>query len=82
MVYVKPPQASFIFVEMTDPNTYLHKLMSNEVLKHSILRNLTMIVNLMSNTVCNLFPKISINLDLNKSAGRKVFSEKVFQNFR
>ena len=51
MVYVKPPQASFTFVEMTDPNTYLHKLMSNETLKHGILRNLTMLVKLMSNTI-------------------------------
>ena len=30
IVYAKPPQASFTFVEMTDPNTYLHKLVSNE----------------------------------------------------
>ena len=64
MVYVKPPQASFTFVKMTDPNTYLHKLMPNETLKHGILRNLTMLVKLMSNIACDLFPKISRNLDL------------------
>ena len=27
VVYVNPLQASFTFVEMTDPNTYLHKVM-------------------------------------------------------
>ena len=73
MVYVKPPQASFTFVEMTDPNTYLHKLMSNETLKHGILRNLTMLVKLMSNTACDLFPKISRNLDLIEVLGGKCF---------
>ena len=64
MVYVKPPQASFTFGEMTDPDTYLHKLMSNRTLMHGIVRNLTMLVELMSNTACDLFPKISRNLDL------------------
>ena len=80
MVYVKPPQASFTFVEMTDPNTYLHKLMSNETLKHGILRNLTMLVKLMSNTACDLFPKISRNLDLIEVLGGKCFkiSERTF----
>ena len=73
MVYVKPPQASFTFVEMTDPNTYLHKLISNETLKHGILRNLTMLVKLMSNTACDLFPKISRNLDLIEVLGGKCF---------
>ena len=73
MVYVKPPQASFTFVEMTDPNTYLYKLMSNETLKHGILRNLTMLVKLMSNTACDLFPKISRNLDLIEVLGGKCF---------
>ena len=73
MVYVKPPQASFTFVEMTNPNTYLHKLMSNETLKHGILRNLTMLVKLMSNTACDLFPKISRNLDLIEVLGGKCF---------
>ena len=74
MRYVKPPQASFTFVEMTDPNTYLHKLMSNETLKHGILRNLTMLVKLMSNTACDLFPKISRNLDLIEVLGGKCFT--------
>ena len=73
MVYVKPPQASFTFVEMTDPNTYLHKLMSNETLKHGILRNLTMLVKLISNAACDLFPKISRNLDLIEVLGGKCF---------
>ena len=73
MVYVKPPQASFTFSEMTDPNTYLHKLMSNETLKHDILRNLTMFVKFMSNTACDLFPKISRNLDLIEVLGGKCF---------
>ena len=73
MVYVKPPQASFTFVEMTDPNTYLHKLMSNETLKHGILRNLTMLVKLMSNAACDLFLKISRNLDLKEVLGGKCF---------
>ena len=73
MVYVKLPQESFTFVEMTDPNTYLHKLMSNETLKHGILRNLTMLVKLMSNTACDLFPKISRNLDLIEVLGGKCF---------
>ena len=70
MVYVKPPQESFTFVEMTDPNTYLHKLMSNKTLKHDILRNLTMLVKLKSNTACDLFPKIS---DLVEELGGKCF---------
>ena len=71
--YVKLPQTSFTFVEMTDPNTYLHKLMSNETLKHGILRNLTMLVKLMSSTACDLFPKISRNLDLIEVLGGKCF---------
>ena len=73
MVYVKPPQASFTFVEMTDPNTYRHKLMSNETLKHGILRNLTMLGKLMSNTACDSCPKISRNLDLIEVLGGKCF---------
>ena len=80
MFYLKPQQASFTFVEMTDPNTYLHKLMSNETLNHGILRNLTMLVKLMSNTACDLFPKISRNLDLIEVLGGKCFkiSERKF----
>ena len=54
MVYVKPPQVSFAFVEMTDLNTYLH-------------------IKLMSNTACDLFPKISRNLDLIEVLGGKCF---------
>ena len=73
MVYVKPPKASFTFVEMTDPNTYLHKLISNETLRHGILRNLTMLVKLVSNTACDLFQKISRNLDLIEVLGGKCF---------
>ena len=34
MVYVKPPKAAYTFIEMMDPSTNLHKLMSNETLKH------------------------------------------------
>ena len=73
IVQVKPPQASFTFVEMTDPNTYLHKLMSNETLKHGILRNLTLLVKLMSNTARDLFPEILRNIDLIETLGGKCF---------
>ena len=47
--------------------------MSNETLKQGILRNLTILVKLMSNAACDLFPKISRNLDLIEVLGGKCF---------
>ena len=66
MVYVKPPKAAYTFIEMMDPSTYLHKLMSNETLKHGVLRNLQILIKLMSNPSCDLFPRVHRNFDLMK----------------
>ena len=47
--------------------------MSNETLKHGILRNLTLLVKLMSNTARDLFPEILRNIDLIETLGGKCF---------
>ena len=64
MVYVKPPKAAYTFFEMLDSSTYLHKLMSNETLKHGVLRNLQILIKLMSNPSCDLFPRLHRIFDL------------------
>ena len=73
MVYVKPPKAAYTFIEMMDPITYLHKLMSNETLKQGVLRNLQILIKLMSNPSCDLFPRVHRNFDLIEVLGRKCF---------
>ena len=73
MVYVKPPNAVYTFIEMMDPSTYLHKIMSNETLKHGILRNLQILIKLMCNPSCDLFPREHRNFDLIEVLGGKCF---------
>ena len=40
MVYCKPKDASFTFVEMMDPESYLNKLLANEVLRVHVMRHM------------------------------------------
>ena len=73
MVYVKPPKAAYTFIEMMDPSMYPHKLMPNETLKQGILRNLQILRKLMSNPLCDLFPRVHRNFDLIEVLGGKCF---------
>ena len=40
MVYCKPKDASFTFVEMMDPESYLNKLLASEVLREQVMRHM------------------------------------------
>ena len=40
MVYCKPKDASFKFVEMMDPESYLNKLSASEVLREQVMRHI------------------------------------------
>ena len=60
-----PKQLTLIF--------YLHKFMSNETLKHGVLRNLQILVKLMSNPSCDLFPRVHRNFYLTEVLGGKCF---------
>ena len=56
-----------------DPSTCLHKLMSNETLKHGVLRNLQILIKLMSNLSCDLFRRVHRNFDLIEVLGGNCF---------
>ena len=73
VVHLKAPKVAYTFIEMMDPSTHLHKLMSNETLKHGILRNLQILIKLMSNPSCDLLSRVHRNFDLIKVLGRKCF---------
>ena len=84
MVYVKPPKAAYTFIEMMDPSTYLNKLLSNETLKHGVLRNLQILIKLMSNSFFDVFARVHGNFDLIVILRGKCFkiSERLFVDNR
>ena len=59
-----PDGAKFIFIEMMDRETYLHKLMASPSIPEGIQRNLEKINKLMSNPACELFPQLQLDFDL------------------
>ena len=58
-VYVKPKTAKFTFVQMMDTERYLLKLMATSALREGILKLLTTLHRLMSNSACELFPQLT-----------------------
>ena len=63
-VYVKPKTAKFTFVQMMDTERYLLKLMTSSALREGILKHLTTLHKRMSNPACELFPQLTLDLDL------------------
>ena len=57
MVYCKPKDASFTFVEMMDPESYLNKLLSSEVLREQVMRHMNPLLRVMSNHSVKYFPR-------------------------
>ena len=64
LVYVKPKTAKFTFVQMMDTERYPLKLMESSALREGILNHLTTSHKLMSNPACELFPQLTLDLDL------------------
>ena len=56
-VYCKPKDASFTFVEMMDPESYLNKLLASEVLREQVIRHMNALLRVMSNPQCEVFPR-------------------------
>ena len=63
MVYCKPKDASFTFVEMMDPESYLNKLLASEVLREQVMRHMNALMRVMSNPQCEVFPQIKIDFN-------------------
>ena len=63
MVYCKPKDASFTFVEMMDPESYLNKLLASEVLREQVIRYMNALLRVMSNSECEVFPQIKIDFN-------------------
>ena len=51
MVYCKPKDASFAFLEMMDPESYLNKLLASEVLREQVMSHMNALLRVMSNPV-------------------------------
>ena len=66
---------------MMDPDTYLNKFLANSTIRDSILKNIEKLVKLMSNPACELFPQLTLDLDLTevfKWQEFKDFGEKIY----
>ena len=83
MVYCKPKDASFTFVEMMDPESYLNKLLVSEVLREQVMRHMNALLRVMSNPQCEAFPQIKIDfnfIEVNSGYCFKI-SERKFVSF-
>ena len=63
-VYVKSEIAKFTFGQMMDTERYLLKSMASSALREGILKHLTTLHKLVSNPACELFPQLTLDLDL------------------
>ena len=63
VLYCKPKDTSFTFVEMMDPESYLNKLLANEVLREQVMRHMNALLRVMSNPQCEVFPQIKIDFN-------------------
>ena len=66
MVYCKPKDASFTFVEIMDPESYSNKLLASEVLPEQVMRHMNALMHVMSNPQCEVFPQIKIDFNFIK----------------
>ena len=80
MVYCKPKDASFTFVEMMDPESYLNKSLATEVLREQVMRHMNALLRVMSNPQCEVFPQIKIDFNFIEVGGGYCFkiSERKF----
>ena len=62
MVYCKPKDASFTFVEMMDPESYLNKLLASEMLREQVMRHMNALLRVMSNPQREVLPQIKLIL--------------------
>ena len=79
MVYCKPKDASFTFVEMMDPESYLNKLLASEVLREQVIRHMNALLRVMSNPQCEVFHQIKIDfnfIEVNSSYCFKISERK------
>ena len=74
MVYCKPKDASFPFVKMMDPESYLNKLLASEVLREQVMRHMNALLRVMSNS------QIKIDFNFNEVSSGYCFkiSERKF----
>ena len=61
MVYCKTKDANFTFVEMMDPESYLNKLLANEVLREQVMRHMDALLRVILNPQREVFPQIKID---------------------
>ena len=73
-VYAKPQGAKFTYVRMMDVTSYLHKLLSNDYLKHSIMKHFQMLKKFISHPACEVIQQLQFDVDLIEVANGFCFS--------
>ena len=73
-VYAKPQGAKFTYVLMMDITSYLHKLLSNDYLKHSIMKHFQMLEKFIGYPACEVIQQLQFDVDLIEVANRFCFS--------
>ncbi len=73
-VYAKPQGAKFTYVRMMDLTSYLHKLLSNDYLKHSIMKHFQMLEKFIGHPACEVIQQLQFDVDLIEVANRFCFS--------
>ena len=63
-VYAKPDEATATYVRMMDVESYLNKLLVNEVLRPKILKNYTSLVRTLSHPACEIIKTLQFDVDL------------------
>ena len=72
-IYVNPDNAVFIFVRLMDTEAYLNKFLVSPVMREEILKHYQMLLRLMKNRECEVFPQISFDFNLIEMADGKCF---------
>ena len=72
-IYAKPDIAIFTFVRLMDAEAYLNKLLVSPVMREGILKHYQMLLRLMKNRECEVFPQISFDFNLIEVEDGKCF---------
>jgi hypothetical protein len=73
-VYAKPQGAKFTYVRMMDVTSYLHKLLSNDYLKDSIMKHFQMLEKFIGHPACEVIEQLQFDVDLIEVANGFCFS--------